>query len=302
MSRIPGSPRSERPLPPSGHPRSPKPDTHHDNVSHAPEVDAPPDATDSPPSSPELQALKRQMTHLRLAVGGLALLILAGVATGAVGISPTDEVIRAERLEIVEPDGSLAFVLANSARPAPATIDGELIMAGQEEERRNPSFIFFDGQGDEVGGMLFSNTTSDDGFRASRHLSLDGYKQDQTVVLHHYQDSRGSASGLSVSDRPEDLSILDALRALGLEPGASRQELQSAMMEIPEEERGARLATLFGGAQRVFVGTARSREATVLLSDGQGRPRIHLGVPDDGEPFIRILNESGETVMEWPGS
>jgi len=253
--------------------------------------------------SPEShRSLERQLAHLRIAVGVLALALVTLVATAAVRAPTATDVIRAERLEIVEPDGSLAFVLANSARPQAATIDGELIMAGQEEERRTPSFIFFDGQGDEVGGMLFSNTTSDDGFRASRHLSLDGYKQDQTVVLHHYQDPQGSASGLSVSDRPEDLSILDALRELGLEPGATRQELQAAMAEIPEEERGPRLAELFGGAPRVFVGSARSRDATLLLSDGQGRPRIQLGVPEDGEPFIRILDENGDAVMEWPGT
>jgi hypothetical protein len=246
-------------------------------------------------------AIDRQIAQLRLAVGVLALALVALVATAAVRAPASTEVLRAERLEIVEPDGSLAFVLTSSAHPEPATIDGEEIMAGQVEERRTPSFIFFDGKGDEVGGMLFSNTTTDDGFRATRHLSLDGYKQDQTVVLHHYQDARGSASGLSVTDRPEDLSILDALRALGLEPGATREELQAAMMAIPEAERGPRLAGLFGGAPRVFVGSARNGDATLLLSDEQGRPRIHLGVPADGAPFIRILDEAGGTVMEWPG-
>lgn len=283
MSQAPDSFRSKPPRTPSLPP----------HPLHTPEPSS---------TSMELRTLKRQMTHLRVLVGVLALLILAGVATGAVSSPATDAVLRAERLEIVEPDGSLAFVLTSSVRPEPATIDGEVIMAGQEEERRNPSFIFFDGQGDEVGGMLFSNSRTDDGFRASRHLSLDGYKQDQTVVLHHYQDVGGSTSGLSVSDRPEDLSILEALRELGLEPGATRQELQAAVMEIPEEERGRRLTELFGGAPRVFVGSARSRDATLLLSDGEGRPRIHLGVPDEGDPFVRILDEAGGTVMEWPGS
>ena len=252
------------------------------------------------PSSDAYRALERQLARLRLMVGILALVVVTFAATAAVRAPGSTDVIRAERIEIVEPDGTLAFVLANSHRPAPATIDGQVLMAGQEEERRNPSFIFFDGKGDEVGGMLFDNTTSEDGFSATRHLSLDGYKQDQTVVLHHYQDPSGSASGLSVRDQPENHSVLDALRELGLEPGATREELQAAMMGIPEEERDARLAELFGGAPRVFVGSARSREATLLLSDGHGRPRIHLGVPDEGEPFIRILDEEGRTVMEWP--
>ena len=123
------------------------------------------------------------------------------------------EVLAVERLEVVEPDGTLALVLANSQRPVAAMLDGQQIMAGQEEERRGtPSIIFFDGKGDEVGGMLFGTSENPNGFSAARHLSSDAYGQDQTVVLAHYQDPRGSTAGLTVSDRPEQ-SILDLKQA-----------------------------------------------------------------------------------------
>lgn len=243
--------------------------------------------------------LERQLTHLRLTVGCLGLGLVILVVVGAARAPTTVEVLRAERLEIVEPDGTLAFVLANSARPQVATIDGVPILEGQEEERRNPSFIFFDGKGDEVGGMLFRNRVSDDGFSAVRHLSLDGFKQDQTVVLHHYQDPRGTRAGLSVSDRPER-SLADGFRELGLEMPVSRADLQAAIMALPEEEAQQRLAETFGGAPRAFVGRALDQSAALVLSDGTGRPRIMLGVPYEGEPYIRILDQDGNPVMTWP--
>ncbi|MFW6193257.1 MAG: hypothetical protein ACOC83_07200 [Gemmatimonadota bacterium] len=247
----------------------------------------------------------RSQTDAR--VGRLqAAVVLLGLAwVGTVGWialrpAPTPAVLTVERLEVVEPDGQPAFVLANSERPAPAIMDGEVLMAGQEEERSVPSVIFFDGHGDEVGGMLFSNESTEEGFSATRHLSLDGHKQDQTVVLHHYQDPSGAHAGLTVSDRPEDLSLTDAMAALGLEPGHTRDQLTSAVEQVPEEVRSDSLRQLFG-VQRLFVGSDRGGDASLELRDGAGRPRIRISVPEEGDPSIRILDEEEDTVAQLPG-
>jgi len=242
--------------------------------------------------------VRRETRTLRRAVWALAAAWLGTVSFFLLGAAGSPDILRAERLEIVEPDGQLAFVLASSAHPEPATIDGQVIMGGQEEERRTPSFIFFDGAGDEVGGMLFSTGSGEDGPSATRHISLDAYKQDQTVVLAHYQNPAGSLSGLLVSDRPEH-SILDALEELGLAPGATRQELQGAIMELPEERRQERLLELFG-TSRLFVGSGRQNDAMLSLNDGMGRTRLVIAVPEDGDPYIRILDEDGEVVLELP--
>jgi hypothetical protein len=250
-------------------------------------------------SDADLEHLRAQVGRLRTAFALLAIAWI-GVTLWLVTRTPTlGPVLALERLEIVEPGGELAFVLANSARPAPATMDGQVIMAGQEEERRMPSMIFFDGKGDEVGGMLMGVRETEQGFQAARHISLDGYKQDQTVVLAHYQDPDGALSGLMVSDRPRDRSVLDAMAELGLEPGAAREELEEAIIALPEEGRGQLLGELFG-VNRVFVGSSRQDEAALTLRDGMGRPRILLAVPRDGEPSIRVLDEEGNEVVRIP--
>jgi len=243
---------------------------------------------------------RRGLRRLELAVSGLGLAFAGAVAWIALAGAPTPAVLAVERLEIVEADGSLAFVLANSDRPAAATMGGEVLLKDQEEERRGvPSIIFFDGRGDEVGGLLTGVRTTPDGFSATRHLSLDGYRQDQTVVLAHYQDEEGSSSGLHVSDRPLDLSIVDAMAELGLEPGPSREDLQAAIQAIPEGVREGRLRELFG-AERLFLGSTRTRSASLVLRDGAGRERIVIDVPDAGEPSIQILDEEGRAVLRLP--
>lgn len=251
-------------------------------------------------SAPSLDALRRSVRRLELAVGVLGVALVTALAWIVSGGPPPPDVLAVERLEIVEPDGSLAFVLANSQRPAPATLDGQVLLDGQEEERRGiPSMIFFDGRGDEVGGLLTGVRTTEEGWSATRHLSLDGYGQDQTVVLAHYQDPGGSTAGLYVNDRPGEVSLLDAMRELGLEPGPTRSQMQAAIAGIPDTERPTRLRELFG-VSRLFLGSTRSRDASLVLRDGEGRPRILLEVPETGEPSIRMLDADGNDVLRLP--
>lgn len=244
--------------------------------------------------------LTHAVRRLEIAVVALGVALAGALTWIVVRGAPAPDVLSVERLDIVEPDGSLAFVLANSQRPVGATMDGRVLLEGQEEERRGvPSIVFFDGKGDEVGGLLTGVRSTDDGYSATRHLSLDGYGQDQTVVLAHYQDPGGSTAGLTVSDRPLDQSLLGALGELGLEPGPTREEMQAAVQAIPEEERAARLRELFG-VQRLFLGSTRSRDASLVLRDGEGRPRILIEVPAEGDPTIRILDEAGNPVLRLP--
>ncbi len=244
--------------------------------------------------------LRRQVALLWAAVAVLAL-ALSGAVIRIATTTYSPDVLTVERLEVVEPDGSLAMVLANSQRPAVATVDGHVLMEGQDEERRGtPSIIFFDGKGDEVGGMLFGVRETPGGYFAVRHLSLDANDQDQTVVLAHYQDPEGSTSGLTITDRPAH-SLLDSLARLGLSAGASREQLHAAIEQLPEDGREARLRELFGTG-RAFLGSTRGGEAHLTLRDGEGRLRIVIEAPREGEPSIRILDAAGAVVLRLPES
>jgi hypothetical protein len=253
---------------------------------------------DGPPSGRD--ELLQQVAVLRRLVMVLGVGLLASTTWLALRTPELPSVLTAERLDIVEPDGNLAFVLANSQRPVGATMDGQVLLQGQDEERRGvPSFIFFDGKGDEVGGFTLGVRTTEGGYSATRHLSLDGYKQDQTVVLAHYQDQNGASAGLRISDRPLSLSMIDALAELGLEPGPSREELQATVQALPEDTRAERLQELFG-VQRVFLGSDRDRSASLVMRDGTGRPRIVISVAQDGTPSIQVLDEIGNAVLTLP--
>lgn len=203
-------------------------------------------------------------------------------------------VLVAERLDIVEPDGQKSFVLANSQRPGVGLINGKELMADQDKERRGtPSFIFFNGKGDEVGGLIVGDVKDKDGIVTSRHLSLDAYQQDQTVVLEHNQDNSGSSSGVIISDRP-NFSLVESMHRLGLEQGASRDQLTEAINKIPEDQRRERLQDVFG-ASRAYFGTKQDGSARLELRDALGRLRIVIETPKSGEASIRLFDEQGNS-------
>jgi hypothetical protein len=250
------------------------------------------------PSS-DNDALQRRVTRLTGLVGVLAILWIATVLWVVFRGATIPSTIVVERLEIREPDGHLAFALANSARPTVGTMDGEVIMADQAEDRRFPHFIFFDGKGDEVGGMMMRESAGEDGPNIARFMTFDGYQHQETVVLGYTHDPNGTVTGLRVIDHLSGVSLLEALAKLGLEPGFTRDDAAAAIETIPAEERQARMRELTGST-RVVVGSRRDSAAVLELNDGNGRPRIVLEVPADGQPSIRVLDVNGEAVLRLP--
>jgi hypothetical protein len=155
--------------------------------------------------------------------------------------------------------------------------------------------IFFNEEGDEVGGLIFNGFPRDDGGHAAiAHLSFDQWKQNQVLALQYNDNGRTRRAGLNVWDRPTDVGM-DAqfernLRMLGAsdeERAALRDEASAA------RERGEY------GVQRLFVGS-RDRAAQVQLHDTAGRLRAQLYVDADDVPRLEFLDESGVVVASYP--
>ena len=97
-------------------------------------------------------------------------------------------VFEAERINIVEADGTVRLVISNSARA-----------------RRNDSgLIFYDDEGDECGGLIFGGRRIDDAPAAGAALMFDQFKQDQVVGISHNDVAGRRWAGLFVWDRPDE--------------------------------------------------------------------------------------------------
>jgi len=170
-------------------------------------------------------------------------------------------VFEAERVDIVEADGTVRLVISNSAHAPDPVCDGQTLYEG----RNSAGLIFYNDEGDECGGLVFGGRRANDGYSAGAALVFDQFKQDQVVGISHGDiDGRQRWAGLFVWDRPDE--------------------------PFPT----------IGEATRVFVGKTPERAAVVELRDGAGHVRLRLSVTHDGTPRLEFLDASGEVTARLP--
>ncbi len=114
--------------------------------------------------------LRRDIRLLKIYAAGstLGLVFLAGAAyrqTLSPGHQKFDE-IDVERINVIEKDGRVRLVIANSQRQAVAVVDGKALLPNR---KRDAGLIVFNDEGDENGGT-WSGRTDNGTPRASAGL------------------------------------------------------------------------------------------------------------------------------------
>ena len=199
--------------------------------------------------------------------------------------------LRAERVDIVEPDGMLRMSLYSSKHNPPLLMDGKDLLPGHRDGDGASGIRFYNSEGDECGGMGFSSRkTEDGGYTSTLHMAYDQYKNDQVVHVSLHEKNGERRYGYHIVDRPDEhlsetIKIRDAQRA------ASGDE------ERKEIEKGYRAKN----PHRMFVGKETDGTVAARINDSKGRERIRMTLSPQGEPEIAILDENGNVVASLPG-
>src|SRR3984893_18287301 len=183
----------------------------------------------------------------------LSLLVLGVLAfTAFAQTRQKDDELTVERLNVGEKNGQLVAVIANTDRMPDPTVGGKTF-----KTERPPGIIFYNGIGDECGGLVFGAATGEnaragDKYGAYGGFSLDQYKQSQAIGL-IYNDHSGSREvGLKVWDRPETAQS----------EFIERGEAIRKMPEGPEKQAARKtLSAANFSPTRIFVGKSKEREA-----------------------------------------
>lgn len=123
----------------------------------------------------------------------------------------TFEEINVQRMNVVEPDGTLRLVISNK------TLAPGIIIKGKEHsdpDRKTAGMIFYNDEGTENGGLIFGGEKQKNGKESSYgHLSFDRYEQDQTFTVDARQEGAARATGMAIIDRPDCGKIIGELPA-----------------------------------------------------------------------------------------
>ncbi|HWZ59095.1 MAG TPA: hypothetical protein VNW46_08985 [Gemmatimonadaceae bacterium] len=223
----------------------------------------------------------RYLTIAILLVGALALAAFTKAST------PTRfSEIAVERINIVEPDGTLRMTISDAAR-SPGWIFHGKPYPGRS---KSAGMIFFNDEGEEDGGIGFEGRKVNGKVAAGGGMAFDQYEQDETVTLRYSDDDGHRRSGLSVADRgdmpiTEMLAKRDAIRAMPAGPA------RDSALTTFVANNGHPLA-----AQRLFAGRDPNKNAVINLSDPQGHPRLRLVVDSTGAASIQFLDAAGRVT------
>jgi hypothetical protein len=213
-------------------------------------------------------SLRRQLWVMRayMIVVSLALVVLATAAFRQPASPPPPQnlgEITVERINLVDKDGTLRMVIADKDRMHPGVLDGKVI----ERARPVAGIIFFNDEGDEVGGLTYSGRVANGQRAAQAGITFDQLKQDQTIGLRYSESNGQRTAALEVwdrSDRPLS-ELIDALNAANRLTDPAQREAEARVRR--QERRQGR-----------DDGSGRRERQTAIDADGRR----------DGEPTNRI--------------
>jgi len=233
--------------------------------------------------------VRRQLRVLRVyAACNTAVLAVLATAAFRQAAPQKFEHITVQRLDVVDANGTLRMVISNKDRMHPGQMDGKVI----DRPRPVAGMLFFNEEGDEVGGLTFTGREVNGVRQANAGLMFDQFKQDQTIGFSYSEGGGRRSAGFQVWDRSDTRlgELIEKLNAANkIEDRAERDQAIAAVR-----------AAAPPGPRRVFVGKNGERAATVSLADANGKPRLTLTVDAAGNPRIEFLDEAGKVVSKLP--
>ena len=202
------------------------------------------------------------------------------------------EEIDAERINIVGANGKPVMTLSNKRLIPGPSMNGKTYPKEYADGRQYFSgIIFFNEQGDEVGGLIYAGIPKDSGYFAMEHLSFDQWKQNQVVALQYLDNGKSRRAGLRVYDRPNVPmdEIFDRYKLRNSLPKNS-VAYDSVMREIKASEtRGD------NGTERLFLGS-QDGVAQLQLRDKSGNVRAKLYVDKNGQAKLDFIDINGNVT------
>jgi hypothetical protein len=210
------------------------------------------------------------------------------------------DTITVERINVVEPDGTLRMVLTNNHRVPAIIVHGhEYADFNGRRTDTTAGVFFYDAQATESGGLTFGGRKFPDGtIDRFGHLSFDRYDQDQFFSIDARDDGTNVRASMKMFDQP-NWPIQDLL------------DLLTRIQNLPPDQQEAAKAKFFEthpvGPQRLtalshqtFPAAPDQNRNALDLFDANGTPRTRLGVNATGAPSLEFLDQVGTVTHTYP--
>jgi hypothetical protein len=238
-------------------------------------------------NSDAFPTLQRRVRILEIYTGVVTLVLaVVGVTAFTRPSQPTSfDEINVKRINIVEDNGLVRMAISNTNRSPGWVFHGKVVPG----RPKNAGMIFFNDEGEENGGFIYSGRKVNDSIRAAMSLTFDQYDQDQVIALQYIDEGGLRRQGLSINDYPRS-------------PTLEQYAITRIMPEGPEKKAAqARLDSIINaaggyGRNRAYFGRDRKASSILELSDAKGHARLRLSVDSTGHAQIVFLDSAGKGV------
>jgi hypothetical protein len=196
--------------------------------------------------------------------------------------------IRVQRIDVVEPDGTLRLAISDRARFPGTPIHGKEYARPDRTEAAG--LLFMNDEGTEMGGLIWGGSRAKNGEAQSHgHLSFDQYDQNQIFSVDAGREGSSKFSNIVISQRG-DWPMTDAIEA----------EKQFARLPGREQTRAWKhfADTHPGYADRIYLGRQPDGAAALRLKDPDGRDRLVILVGNDGLAHVQFLGPDGKVQRD----
>jgi hypothetical protein len=204
------------------------------------------------------------------------------------------KLLEAERINIREANGILKAALSNSAG----------FNEGQRAEQSAVKFaglMFYNQEGQEEGGLVYSGKEIPGGQDGDVTLTMDQFRQDQDVYLHHEEhkdaQSRRIEDGLTISSRPDWTNINEEYSIYGQMDSLSAEQRDELRLKSLQEGKISINSRLFFGVRRGVKDNVSYDDTGVFIKNRWGQTAIKLYVDYDNKPHFEVYDRLGRTVV-----
>ena len=210
-----------------------------------------------------------------------------GTVHGESNVTEFDR-IRAHRIDLVEPDGTVRLILSDRADYPGSFYHGKEI--ARPDRNDSAGLLFINDEGTEDGGLIYGGKLVNGKPMSFGHLSFDQYDQDQTLSFDSGLQDGQKFSSIKLNDMP-DFALTPAVmdetqRVKAMPHGPERTAAWAALKKKYQNF----------GTERASLARASDGSVGLTLRDDQGHPRLRLTVDRSGTPSFDMLDAQGRII------
>ena len=242
------------------------------------------------------EKLAGQLRRLQALVLLLAAAVVLLVVNCFYPLLPTQRfrAVEAGRVDIREADGTLKASLSDAA----GFNVGD--RAKQPGGNRLSGLMFYNEEGEETGGLVYQGKAIPGGQDSDVGLTMDQYRQDQNVYLHHteHKDAQGSSidDGLQINERPDWTDIKAEYGTYAQIAQLPPDQADALKLKALQEGKISR-RRLFFGVSRGVKNQVAYNDAGVFIKNKWGQKAIEIYVDNDNKPHFEVYDPLGKRVV-----